>query len=69
MKADDTVKFEATATDPADATLTIANSDSLNKASFVALNESEKQVHIILEVTDDGTPPLVGYQRIICDIK
>jgi Cellulose-binding Sde182, nucleoside hydrolase-like domain/Cellulose-binding protein Sde0182, C-terminal domain len=55
--------------DSAAATVTIANSESLDKASFVVPNEPGKQVHIILEVTDDGTPALVGYQRIICNIK
>ncbi|MEO8352894.1 MAG: hypothetical protein ABI680_14270 [Chthoniobacteraceae bacterium] len=55
--------------DSAVANVTIANPDSLDQASFVAPNEPGKQVHIILEVTDNGTPPLVGYQRIICDIK
>lgn len=55
--------------DSAKATVTIANSDSQVKASFVAPHEPGKQVHIILEVTDNGTPPLVGYQRIICEIK
>ena len=47
----------------------IAHSDSLDQASFVAPDEPGKQVQVILEVTDDGTPPLVGYQRIICNIK
>jgi len=55
--------------DAAAATVTIANGDSLDKASFVAPNEPGKQVHVILEVNDNGTPPLVGYQRIICHIK
>jgi hypothetical protein len=55
--------------DSATATVSIANSDSLDQASFVAPNEPGEQVHIILEVTDNGTPPLVRYQRIICDIK
>jgi hypothetical protein len=55
--------------DSADATLTIANSDSPDNASFVAPNESGKQVHIILEVTDNGTPALTRYQRVICNIK
>ena len=54
--------------DSAKATVTIANSDSLEKASFVAPNEPGKQVHIILEVTDNGTPPLTRYQRVVCDI-
>ena len=86
VKAGETVKLAATATDPdshqltykwwqyadadsAKATVSIANADSLGEASFVAPNEPGKQVHIILEVTDNGTPPLTGYQRVICDIK
>jgi hypothetical protein len=86
VKAGETVKLEATATDPdgnkltckwwqyadadsANATVAIANADSLDKASFVVPNEPGKQVHVILEVTDNGTPPLVGYQRVICTIK
>jgi hypothetical protein len=52
--------------------VTIANSSSMNNASFVvpgATNQIGKQMHIILQVTDNGTPPLTGYQRIICNIK
>jgi hypothetical protein len=55
--------------DSAKATVTIANSDTLDRASFVAPNETGKQVQIILEVTDNGTPPLTGYQRVICHIQ
>ena len=55
--------------DSVTATVTINNSDSMDQARFVAPYEPGKQVHIILEVTDDGTPPLVGYQRIICNIQ
>ncbi len=55
--------------DSAVASVVIANSDSLDNASFVAPNEPGKQVHIILEVTDSGTPALTGYQRLICNIK
>jgi hypothetical protein len=51
------------------ATVTINNSDSLDKAGFVVPNEPGKQVHIILEVTDNGTPTLTYYQRVICNIK
>ena len=60
--------WQYTDADSAKATVTITNPDSLDKASFVAPNEPGKQVHIILEVTDNGTPALVGYQRIIFDI-
>ena len=42
---------------------------SAQQASFVVPNEPGKQVHIILEVTDKGTPPLVRYERVICDIR
>ena len=55
--------------DSATATVTIDNRNSPNETSFVAPNEPGKQVHVILEVTDDGTPPLVRYQRIVCDIQ
>ena len=55
--------------DSATATVTIKNSDALDRANFVAPNKPGKQIHIILEVTDNGTPPLVGYQRIICNIR
>ena len=55
--------------DSAKATVKITSSDSANEASFVVPDEPGKQVHIILEVTDDGTPPLVGYQRVLCNIK
>ncbi|MGD9171720.1 MAG: hypothetical protein PVI97_16985, partial [Candidatus Thiodiazotropha sp.] len=54
--------------DSAEAEVTIANNTSSNGASFVVPNEPGKQVHIILEVSDDGNPPLKGYQRIIFDI-
>jgi len=54
--------------DSAESRVTITNA-SAQQASFVASNEPGKQVHIILEVTDHGTPPLVRYQRVICDIQ
>jgi hypothetical protein len=46
----------------------INNADA-EQASFVVPDEPSKQVHIILEVTDNGTPPLVRYQRVVCTIK
>jgi hypothetical protein len=50
------------------AKVTINNSTSSN-ASFTVPNEVGKQIHIILEVGDDGTPPLIGYRRIILNIQ
>ena len=49
--------------------VTIAHADSLDNASFVVPNEPGKQVQIILEVTDNGTPELTGYQRLIFSIE
>jgi hypothetical protein len=54
--------------DSALAKVTINNAEA-QQASFVVPNEPGRQVHIILEVNDNGTPPLVGYQRIVCKIK
>ncbi len=55
--------------DSARSTVTIGHANSLDQASVVAPNEPGKQIHLILEVTDNGTPQLTGYQRIICDIR
>jgi hypothetical protein len=54
--------------DSADSKVTITDART-PQASFVVPNEPGKQVHIILEVTDNGTPPLVRYQRVVCDIE
>ncbi len=54
--------------DSAKSRVTIADA-STPQASFVVPDEPGKQVHIILEVTDNGTPPLVRYQRVVCDIQ
>ncbi len=48
--------------------VSITNADSIDKASFVVPNEPGKQVQIILEVMDDGTPGLTGYQRLLFTI-
>jgi hypothetical protein len=65
-----TVKWwQYSAADSVGAIINVANSDSLKNVSFVVPNEPGRQIQIILEVTDDGTPALVGYQRVICDIK
>ncbi len=55
--------------DNASSKLIINNSTSKDKASFVVPNELGKQLHIILEVTDNGTPALKSYQRIIVNIS
>lgn len=48
--------------------ITIDNSTAKSGASFVVPNEPGKQIHIIFEVTDNGSPNLKGYQRIIFNI-
>jgi hypothetical protein len=40
-----------------------------SQARFVAPNERGKTVHMILEVTDAGRPPLTRYQRIVFIIE
>lgn len=55
--------------DSVNAKVAIANADSQTNASFVVPNEPGKQVHIILEVADNGTPSLSHYQRVIVDIR
>jgi hypothetical protein len=54
--------------DSAESQVAINDADT-QQANFVVPNESGKQVHIILEVTDDGTPALSRYQRVVCDIE
>jgi len=54
--------------DSVGATVSINNSSSQTGASFTVPNESGKQVHIICEVKDNGTPVLTRYKRIIAAI-
>jgi len=55
--------------DSAESVVTIDNAGSPDGANFVVPNEPGRQIHIILEVTDDGAPPLVRYQRIVFTIR
>jgi hypothetical protein len=55
--------------DSASAKVSIQNSTSLGGASFVAPNEPGKTVHVILEVTDNGSPTLTRYQRVVVTIR
>jgi hypothetical protein len=50
--------------------ITIDKSTS-SKASFVVPKDAKKgdTIHVILEVTDEGTPPLTRYQRVIITVK
>jgi hypothetical protein len=55
--------------DSANTKLAISNNTLMSGASFTVPNEPGKQLHIILEVKDDGSPTLKGYQRIIFNIN
>jgi hypothetical protein len=55
--------------DSAQAKVTINNSTSASGASFIVPSESGKSIHVILEVTDDGTPQLKHYQRLVFEIR
>jgi hypothetical protein len=56
--------------DTYDGTIEILNAGEQN-ASFTVPGDADngKTIHIICEVTDDGTPQLTRYQRIIITVK
>ncbi|MCA9413184.1 MAG: DUF1593 domain-containing protein [Candidatus Omnitrophica bacterium] len=47
----------------------IENASSQTEASLTVPDESGKTIHVILEVTDSGEPPLVRWQRVILTIS
>jgi hypothetical protein len=47
----------------------VTKGNSPGEASFVVPAKPGKEIRLILEVTDSGTPPLVAYQRVVCHIK
>jgi hypothetical protein len=53
--------------DTAGAKIEITGSDK-SAASFTVPDEPGKTIHIILEVTDDGDPPLTRYARVIVKV-
>jgi len=55
--------------DSAEALVSIMNDQEKTGASLEVPNEPGKQVHIILEVTDDGSPQLTRYQRVVLNIQ
>jgi hypothetical protein len=60
--------WQYTDVDTAATTVDIAKATARQDASFVVPNEPGRTLHIILEVTDDGDPPLTRYQRIVFTI-
>lgn len=57
------------AADTATAPIEIVHADTADRASFVVPNESGRSLHLIVEVTDSGTPPLVAYRRLVFTIR
>jgi hypothetical protein len=51
----------------AETKVSLANADTAT-ASVVVPNEPGRQLHLILEVMDDGSPSLVHYQRVIITV-
>jgi hypothetical protein len=60
--------WQYTDVDTAATTVDIVKATARQDASFVVPNEPGRTLHIILEVTDDGDPPLTRYQRIVFTI-
>lgn len=55
--------------DSASGKVTIASPGAPAQARFTAPAEPGKEVHVVLEVTDRGTPPLTRYQRIVVQVR
>ena len=54
--------------DSAGAKVSIDKDTAMSGASFVAPNEPGKKIHIMLEVTDSGSPSLTHWQRMVITI-
>lgn len=52
-----------------DGVLEMETSDQPMNTVFIPEDAGGKQLHLILEVTDDGEPPLTGYRRTILDVQ
>ncbi len=55
--------------DTCKAIIDLSVSEDGSAASFTVPDEPGKNIHIILEVTDSGNPPLTRYRRVIMDVK
>jgi len=49
--------------------ITLSDSDSSQITVEIPPDSGGKTIHLICEVTDNGVPPLVGYRRMILDVK
>ncbi|MBB5803498.1 hypothetical protein F4560_003266 [Saccharothrix ecbatanensis] len=55
--------------DSATARVTVNNATSRDNANFVVPDEPGRQIHMIVEVRDNGAPSLTSYQRIVFTIQ
>jgi hypothetical protein len=60
--------WQYTDADTCEAVVDISTTQDGAVASFVVPDEPRKTVHMILEVTDSGDPPLTRYQRVVVKI-
>ncbi|MGB2566969.1 nucleoside hydrolase-like domain-containing protein [Micromonospora citrea] len=54
--------------DSVSAKVSVSNDTARTGAGFVVPNEPGRKIHIILEVTDNGSPSLTHYQRVVFTI-
>ena len=68
---DDALSFKWWRYDEADSATSKINihGATSKRGSFTVPNEPGKTIHIVAEVTDNGTPPLTRYQRIVFTIE
>ena len=67
----DTLRFtwwQYTDADACEAAVNVSTAQDGSVASFVVPDEPGKTIHMILEVTDGGDPPLTRYQRVIVKV-
>ena len=60
--------WQYTDVDTCKAVIDISTLENNSAANFVVPDEPGKNIHVILEVTDSGDPPLTRYQRVIVTI-
>ena len=49
--------------------VTLANADTLKCTLHIPPDAAGKTIHVILQVTDDGAPPLTRYRRIVVEVN
>tara|TARA_R110002111_G_scaffold52480_8_gene91494 strand:- start:1380 stop:1877 length:498 start_codon:yes stop_codon:yes gene_type:complete len=51
-----------------DGSVTIQNSESSSTKVLIPLNALNKEIHLVLEVHDNGSPNLYAYRRLIVEV-